>query len=69
MQLGQAQGEFRAEVDAGLAAVVIVGTLRGVVTQILAEPGEHDVAGLTTELQRAVTLPLLRRPDEAAPTR
>ncbi|MEM9037170.1 MAG: TetR/AcrR family transcriptional regulator [Actinomycetota bacterium] len=63
VRLGQRQREFRADVDADQSAVVIVGVLRGVVTQVLAEPNEHDVDALTVELQRTVLLPLLRQID------
>ena len=63
VRLGQQQREFRADIDADVAALVIVGTLRGVVTQVLAEPDRHDVETLAIELQRAVTMPLLRGAD------
>ncbi len=62
VRLGQQQREFRADLDADQAAVVIVGTLRGVVTQLFAEPDVHDIGALTVELQRAVILPLLKEP-------
>jgi len=63
VSLGQRRREFRSELDPGHAAVLIVGMLRGVVTQILAEPGRHDVSALTVELQRAVMAPLRRDVD------
>lgn len=60
MHLGQQQRELRADLDPDQAAVVIVGTLRGVVTQLFTEPAVHDIGALTVELQRAVILPLLK---------
>ncbi len=58
--LGQRQGEFRADIDRDQAALIIVGTLRGVVTQVLAEPDAQDPRALTVELRRCVLAPLLR---------
>lgn len=63
VSLGQHQGEFRPDLDADQVAVIIVGTLRGVVTQILAEPGRFDLDALTVELRRQIIVPLL--PDAA----
>lgn len=62
ISLGQDQGEFRADLDPDLAAVVVVGTLRGVVTQVLAEPGHVDPEALTADLRRHLIVPLLRDP-------
>jgi len=60
--LGQQQHEFRADLDPARTAVVIVGALRGVVTQVLAEPADHDPTRLIDELRRHLVVPLLRDP-------
>ncbi len=59
ISLGQRQQEFRADLDPDQAAIVIAGTLRGVVTQLLAEPDVFDPVALTIELKRSAILPLL----------
>ena len=63
VSLGQQQREFRADLDADLVAMIIVGALRGVVTQILAEPGQFDLDALTVELRRQIISPLLSDSD------
>lgn len=64
VRLGQQQHEFHPEHDADHAAVGIAGTLRGVVTQLLAEPDHHDIETLTPELQRSLILPLCAAKDD-----
>ena len=59
VSLGQRQREFRTDLDADLVAVIIVGALRGVVTQILAEPDHFDLDALAVELRRQILSPLL----------
>ena len=63
VSLGQQQREFRSDLDADLVAMIIVGALRGVVTQILAEPGQFDLDALTVELRRQIISPLLSDSD------
>lgn len=65
--LGQQQHEFRADLDPARTAVVIVGALRGVVTQVLAAPAEHDPTRLVDELRRHLVVPLLRDPENENP--
>lgn len=60
VSLGQDQGEFRADLDPDQVAVVVVGTLRGVVTQLLAEPGHADPEALTADLHRHLIQPILQ---------
>ena len=64
IRLGQSRREFRSEIDPDDAAVLIVGTLRGVVTQLLMEPDSLDPAVVAGELRRGVIMPLVR--DERA---
>lgn len=59
VSLGQQQREFRPDLDAELVAVIIVGALRGVVMQILAEAGHFDLDALAVELRRQIIVPLL----------
>ena len=59
VSLGQQQREFRADLDADLVAMIVVGALRGVVTQILAEPDRFDLDALAVELRRQIISPLL----------
>lgn len=63
VRLGQARGEFRKEIDADQAAVLIVGTLRGVATQFLLEERGFLPGPFAIELRRSLIGPLLR--DEA----
>jgi AcrR family transcriptional regulator len=59
VRLGQQQREFRSDLHPDQTAVIVAGTLRGVVTQLLAEPDAFDPVGLAIELRRSSILPLL----------
>jgi AcrR family transcriptional regulator len=48
---GQREGEIRADVDAAAYAALLVGALRGVGFQVLADPGALDVAALADALR------------------
>lgn len=63
VRLGQERGEFRREIDPDHVAVLVVGTLRGVATQLLLEADEFDPAPLAIELRRGIIAPLLRDED------
>ena len=45
--------------SARVVAMIVVGALRGVVTQILAEPDRFDLDALAVELRRQIISPLL----------
>jgi AcrR family transcriptional regulator len=47
---GIERGEVRPGVDAGATATVLLGTLRGITTQVLLDPGAVDVAAVTAEV-------------------
>jgi AcrR family transcriptional regulator len=59
---GQADGEIRADVDAAAYAAVLVGSLRGIGFQALADPGALDVKAVA-----AATLDGIARALRAAP--
>ncbi len=56
---GVASGAFRADLDIDNAALLVVGLLRGVTQQVLAEPATFEATALIGEIQEAVLTPLL----------
>jgi AcrR family transcriptional regulator len=65
---GKAAGEIRADVDAGAYAAVLVGSLRGIGFQVLADPGALDVKAVTATVLDDVDR-ALRNPAAAKPRR
>lgn len=59
IQYGVDQGQFAAETNPATHATIIVGTLRGVATQLFTEPDQADHKGLLPALQDSIVLPLL----------
>lgn len=53
------RGQFSADADPVTRATIIVGTLRGVATQLFTEPQTADRPGMLAALQDSIVLPLL----------
>lgn len=60
---GVASGHFRADLDVDNAAMLIVGLLRGVTQQVLAEPDTFNATALIEGIQDAALTPLLNTDD------
>lgn len=61
VNLGIETGEFNADLDPGLSAVIIVGLLRGVTMQLLAEPDNFDLKTIIPATQASVIATLVVR--------
>jgi hypothetical protein len=54
LRSGAGRGEIRSDVDAAAYAALLVGALRGVGFQVLADPGALDVAAVADALRSDV---------------
>jgi AcrR family transcriptional regulator len=63
IRAGQARGEIRAGLDPEVEAAIVIGTIRGLVTQWLLDPGSIDIAAA-----RCATVASVRRSLAAAPS-
>lgn len=60
---GVARGEIRADVDPAAEAALVVGTLRGIALQWMADPGCFDLTAVGESLRTALRLHLETRED------